>query len=44
MVWSRSWPSIRGAGHFPRDTRQQIDVHQRFVGWFLKHLGNGEKD
>ena len=32
-----------GAGHFPRDTRQQIDVHQRFVGWFLKHLGDGEK-
>ena len=32
-----------GAGHFPRDTRQQIDVQQRFVGWFLKHLGDGEK-
>ena len=29
-----------GAAHFPRDTRQQIDVHQRFVGWFLEHLGN----
>ena len=27
-----------GAAHFPGNTRQQLDVHERFVGWFVEHL------
>ena len=26
------------AGHFPSSASQQIDVHRRFVGWFVEHL------
>ncbi len=27
------------AGHFPASPRQRIDVHRRFVQWFVDHLG-----
>lgn len=27
-----------GAGHFPTDDRQRLDVYERFVNWFSEHL------